>query len=122
MVTNMKKKKLALCLFGAIIGFVNALFGAGGGMICVPLLKKIGLEQKNAQATTLCVILPLTVISAGIYLFKGYMNISDAFVYIIPGFVGSIAAVLIFKKIQNSTMKKIFALFMLWAGIRLISK
>lgn len=91
-------------------------------MICVPLLKKIGLEQKNAQATTLCVILPLTVISAGIYLFKGYMNISDAFVYIIPGFVGSFAAVLIFKKIQNSTMKKIFALFMLWAGIRLISK
>lgn len=118
----MKKDKIKLCFFGAAIGFINAIFGAGGGMICVPLLKKLGCSQKCAQATTLCVILPLTIISASVYLFKGYMNFSDAFVYIIPGFVGSIAAVIIFKKIQNDTMKKIFAVFMLWAGMRLITK
>ena len=57
----MKTKKY---LFGFLIGIVNALFGAGGGMIAVPFLRTLGLSQKQAQATAICVILPLTVVSA----------------------------------------------------------
>ncbi|MGN0468331.1 MAG: sulfite exporter TauE/SafE family protein [Acutalibacteraceae bacterium] len=115
----MKKR---LWLYGILIGFINALFGAGGGMIAVPILKKSGLEQKKAQATTICIILPLTLITSAIYLIKGYVSFSDAVPFIIPGFVGAVIGSTVFKKLSNNFLSKIFALFMIWAGIRLILK
>ena len=111
------KKKLVLC--GAVIGFINSLFGAGGGMVCVPLLKKCGLDQKAAQATTISIILPLSIVTAVIYLLKGYVKISDATIFVIPGFCGAIAGCTVFRKLSNNMLCKIFALFMLWAGIRM---
>ena len=68
-------KKLNLIAGGFFVGIVNALFGAGGGMIAVPLLTKNGLSQKEAQATAVSVILPLTVITSVIYYFQGNLNI-----------------------------------------------
>ena len=48
-------------LTGGLCGVLNGLFGAGGGIAAVPLLKAGGLEQKKAHATSLAVILPLAV-------------------------------------------------------------
>ena len=53
---------------GAACGLLNGLFGAGGGMAAVPLLKAGGLPQKKAHATSLAVILPLAAVSAAFYL------------------------------------------------------
>ncbi|MBQ8029268.1 MAG: sulfite exporter TauE/SafE family protein [Clostridia bacterium] len=113
----MKKK---LCFFGLLTGLINAAFGAGGGIVCVSLLKKMGIEQKRAQATTVCVILPLTVITSTFYLLKGYLSLSDSFIYILPGFFGSVLGSLILKKINNDFLGKLFSLFMIWAGLRMI--
>lgn len=115
----MKKKT---CIYAVAVGFINTLFGAGGGMIAVPMLKKLGLEQKEAQATTICIILPLTVISCTIYLLKGFVTFSDALPYLIPGLCGSILGTAVFKKLSNKFLKRAFAVFMLWAGIKLITK
>lgn len=60
-------KKLGLALLGAAVGTVNVLIGAGGGILAVPILKKSGLDQKEAQANAVAVILPLTAISLIIY-------------------------------------------------------
>lgn len=117
----MKKETKKLCIFGILIGFINALFGAGGGMIAVPLLKNAGCEQKTAQATALCIILPLTLITSCIYLLNGFVKISDAIAFIIPGFFGAILGSGIFQKFSNSILKKAFAVFMLWAGIKMIT-
>lgn len=115
----MKKK---MWIYGVLIGFINSLFGAGGGMIAVPLLKNLGLDQKKAQATTICIILPLSVVTSAIYLLKGYVTFSDALPFIIPGFFGAIIGTVLLKKINNKILKNIFAIFMLWAGLRLIMK
>ena len=112
--------KLSETIYGITVGIVNSLLGAGGGMISVPAMKKIGLSQKKAQATTLAVILPLTIISAIIYLLNGEFSISDALRYIPFGFVGSLLGVRLMEKADSGILKKIFALFMLWAGIRMI--
>ncbi len=115
----MKKK---ICVYGILIGFINSLFGAGGGMIAVPFLKNLGLEQKKAQATTVSIIFPLTLVTSAIYLLRGYVTFSDAVPYIIPGFLGAILGSCILKKFNNTLLKNIFAIFMIWAGIRLIFK
>lgn len=109
-------------LSGIVVGVVNGVFGAGGGMIAVPLLKKSGLDQKSAHANAVAVILPITVISAILYLFKGNVSFSDSFAYIPTGLIGSIIATFALQKFSNKLLQKIFALFMIYAGIRLLMR
>lgn len=116
----MKNKKLSVALFGISIGFINGLLGAGGGMLAVPLLKKYGLSQKAAQQNAIAVILPITALSAIMYLLKDYVNLSESFAYLPTGFLGAIIATFLMKKISNKWLKRIFAFFMLYAGIRLL--
>ena len=98
---------------------VNALFGAGGGMIAVPVIKSKGKTQKEAQACTIAVILPLCILSAMIYRLRGYYTFTESFGYIPFAFLGGISGTLILKKIPDSVLKKIFAGFMLYLGIRM---
>lgn len=119
---KLKKDKLFPLVFGGLIGIVNGLFGAGGGMIAVPLLKKMGFEQKEAHANAVAVILPITVASAVLYTIKDYVNLSDAFIYIPTGVLGSVIGTAILRKISPFYLKKIFGLFMLYAGARLLLK
>lgn len=115
-------KKIKLIVGGAAVGVINALFGAGGGMIAVPLLAKNGLSQKEAQATAVSVILPLAIISGGVYLFRDELSLMTAVPYIIPGMFGAVLGALILKRLPDRILKKIFALFMIWAGIRMVMK
>ena len=107
--------------FGFMIGLVNALFGAGGGMIAVPFLKTLGLSQKQAQATAICVILPLTLVSAAIYYKRGYVTFSDAKPFLLFGFFGALLGTVLLSKLKNSFLQSAFSLFMLWAGFRLVT-
>ena len=102
-----KSKKILTAVSGLTIGAVNGLMGAGGGMIAVPLLKKCGMEQKSAHTNAVAVILPICVLSAGLYLKNGYVSIGDALPYVPTGITG---------------LKRVFALFMIYAGIRLLLK
>jgi len=107
---------------GVIIGAVNGLFGAGGGMIAVPILKRGGLSQNEAHENAVAVILPITVISAVIYCLKGYVKMTDALPFIPLGLVGSFIGSKIIRKISPKILKGIFSAFMIYAGIRLIVK
>lgn len=118
----MKNKNLLTCLSGIAIGVVNGLLGAGGGMIAVPLLKKLGFSQKQAHANAIAVILPITVLSAILYLVKDYVAFKDAFVYMPSGLLGALLGTYILKKISPSWLKRIFGIFMVYAGVRLLMK
>lgn len=115
-------KKIKLIAGGFLVGVINSLFGAGGGMIAVPLLTSHGLSQKEAQATAVSVILPLTVITTIIYFIQGNLNISEAVPYILPGIIGAVIGSFVLKMLPDKVLKKIFALFMIWAGARMIFK
>ncbi len=116
------KKNIITAALSVFTGFINGLLGAGGGMIAVPLLKKSGFSQKKAQENAIAVILPITVLSSVIYIMNGYVGISDALPYIPGGLIGAFLGTRLMKKISNKWLKRIFAAFMLWAGIRLLLK
>ena len=109
-------------LIGILIGSINIILGAGGGMVTVPFYKKIGMEQKSAQINAVATILPITIISSIIYLFQGNVNFSDAYIYLIPGLIGSVTGTFLIKKMSNSILTISFAIFMIWAGVRLFFK
>lgn len=108
--------------FGVIIGLINGIFGAGGGMIAVPMLKRSGFEQKDAHANAVAVILPITVISAILYLAKGKVTLTDSLFFLPTGVIGSVIATFLLQKFSNKLLQKIFAVFMIYAGIRLLAR
>lgn len=109
-------------LLGVLVGLVNGCFGAGGGLIAVPALKKMGFEQKSAHANAVALILPITVVSAVLYLVKGYVSLSDSFIFLPTGLLGSLLGTAALKKISPFWLKKVFGGFMVYAGIRLLLK
>ncbi len=116
------KKSFIKVFTGILIGLVNSVLGAGGGMIAVPALKKYGMSQTKAQASAIAIILPLSIISAVCYIFNGNVKISDSLIYLLPGVAGAVTGAIILPKIPIKILKKIFAGFMIWAGIRLLIK
>ena len=117
-----KNKKFITVFSGLAIGIVNGLLGAGGGMLAVPLLKKCGMEQKDAHINAVAVIFPICVISAGLYLFNGNVTLSDALYFVPTGVIGSVIGTVIIKKISPVLLKKIFGFLMIYAGVRLLMK
>lgn len=116
------KKKLGVFGIGFLIGAVNGIFGAGGGIMAVPLLRKMGLEKKPAHTNAVAVILPISVLSGVMYLLKGYVTFSAALPYIPSGVVGAVLGTYILKKISPLWLKRIFGIFIIYAGVRLLLK
>ena len=115
-------KKSYKYIMGFFIGLINSLIGACGGIITVAVLKKDGMSLKEAHANAIAVILPLSVISALFYFFKSYSDINDAFIFIPGGIAGAIAGGILLNKIPQNVLKKIFAVFIIWAGVRMLIK
>lgn len=66
---------LLIVLSGCGIGFINGFLGGGGGVLVVAVfLALYALPQKNAHATALLVILPISLISALVYLLNGSVD------------------------------------------------
>ena len=115
------KKTVVLGVAGLFIGFVNGLFGAGGGMLAVPLLTVVaGLNTKRSHATAILVILPLCLVSAVIYLSKGVYD-KDVFAPTILGVViGGLMGAYALKKCSNIALQILFYGVMLLAGLKMI--
>lgn len=105
-----------------VTGLISSLFGAGGGLVAVPLFKSSGLDQKQAQASAIAVILPLCIINASIYYFLGYFSLDDALGYIPFGIIGTLIGTALMKKLPDKILKKIFAGFMIYTGINILMR
>lgn len=113
----MKKK---YWIYSVAVGIINGLLGSGGGMIAVPALEKSGLEARKAHACSVAVILPLSLMSAALYLWRGDVTLADSFIYIPGGIIGALLGAWLLPKIPAGVLKKIFGIFAVWAGVRLI--
>lgn len=114
------KNKLKVWGGGLVTGLLNGLFGAGGGMVAVPALQKYGLSTKEAHATSISIIMPLSVVSAAIYLFKGSLSISDALVCLPGGIAGAVVGAMFLKKLKPAWIHKIFGALILFAAGRIL--
>ncbi len=114
-------KKITLtALLGTLTGIVNGLLGAGGGMIAVPSLRRLGLEQKEAHANAVAVILFLAIFSAFLYVYEGRVTLTDPLIYIPSGIAGAVLGTFILRKITARALGRIFGAFMIYSGVRMI--
>jgi uncharacterized membrane protein YfcA len=104
--------------FGA--GVINGLLGAGGGMVVVPLLSALGVRGKKSHATALMVIVPLSLVSAILYLVQGRVTVMDALPWLPGSLLGAYLGSRLMPKISTGWLKLVFGGLMLWGGIRLL--
>lgn len=104
---------------GALAGLVNGLFGAGGGMVLVPLLERKGLiRPREVFASAIAVMLPISAVSFMIYALHGSVDFGAAMPYLLGGAMGGLIGGLLYRKIPTKLLHKALGLFILWGGIR----
>lgn len=118
-----KAQKIKFGILGFIAGILNGIFGAGGGLLVVPMLQSQEIEPKKAHATSIAIILPLSAISAGMYLFNGISMDWGQFGVVVPlGLIGAVLGSLLLAKMQNKLLKKLFGLIMIFSAMRIFFK
>lgn len=103
---------------GVGVGLMNGLLGAGGGMIMVPVLELLGVRGKKSHATSLAVIVPLSLLSAALYWQRGWFSPMDALPYLLPGLAGALVGGWLMGRLQTRWLKIAFGLLLIWGGIK----
>jgi uncharacterized membrane protein YfcA len=124
-VTKERKRKyrnFVLCAaIGLVTGVANGLFGSGGGTVAVPaMVHFLKVEEHTAHATAISVILPLTLVSSIFYISKGYVDWALTLKVTLGGMAGGYIGAKLLKKCPDKVLRKIFAVFMAAAGIKMI--
>ena len=102
-----------------LAGIVNGLFGGGGGMVLLPLLgKEKSLAGRALFANSVAIILPICMVSVAASALRGTLPLMQALPYCLGGLIGGMVGGKLFKKLPPRWLKRTFALFLLYAGIR----
>lgn len=108
---NLKNAGAGLCA-----GLCNGLFGAGGGTVAVIALEKAGLSPRQAHATAISIMLPLSTASGIVYAVGGGVD-WHALLWVAPALAaGSALGARLTGKMRGKTLKLIFGIVMLAAG------
>lgn len=114
-----KKKTVGMILSGLCAGTVNGLFGAGGGMILVPLLARwTELEEEEIFPASISVMLPVCLVSLGVSAIHTPLPFSRAFPYLFGSAIGGVLAGVLGKRIPVVWLHRILGAFILWGGVR----
>lgn len=114
-------KHKAVYLFGgAAVGAANGLFGGGGGMIAVPILKGAGRSARSAHATAIAVILPASAVSALVYLLGGNIPLAVFLPVALGVLSGGFFGAKLLVRVPQRAVTFAFALLMLAAGLRML--
>jgi uncharacterized membrane protein YfcA len=117
---EVKKSRTKYAFMGFGAGILNGLFGAGGGVVVVPMLESLGLESKKAHATSVALILPATLISTLLYYFNGTIDLLSSAVYLPTGLIGAAIGAYILKRIDVKWLKLLFAGLIIAGAVRIL--
>ena len=110
---------LVVVLAGFAVGYFSAMFGVGGGVIMVPfMVLVVGLTQHAAEGTSLLVIIPTAIAGVTIHLRKGFVSPARGFLLGAGGVVGAILGASLALRIEEGSLTKTFAVFVIVFGAR----
>ncbi|SDA21139.1 hypothetical protein SAMN02910447_01780 [Ruminococcus sp. YE71] len=114
--SDISKQKLAAVGFAS--GLVNGLFGAGGGMLAVPMLEQNGCDPKKAHITSVCMMLTFSMVSIIVYTARGSLEPAQTLGYLPFGALGAAVGCLAMKRIRPLTLQRLFSCLMIYFGLK----
>lgn len=112
-------KKLRSLAAGTAAGAVNGLFGAGGGMVLVPLLSLVAhFSEEEIFTSSIAIILPICLVSLAATAWTSQIPWQEALPYLPGSAIGGFLAGKYGKKIPVLWLHRGLGLMILWGGIR----
>ena len=112
----MLSSPIGLCVAGFCAGAVNGLFGAGGGMVLIPLMELLTKsDDRDLFSSSITVILPICLVSLAM---SGTISITEALPYLPGSAIGGFLAVRYGRKIPTVWLHRTLGILIIWGGIR----
>ncbi|MCL2617774.1 MAG: TSUP family transporter [Defluviitaleaceae bacterium] len=106
---------------GVATGFLNGLLGAGGGMVMLLFLKRgTDLPAHKAHATSLAIMLPLSVLSACVYAGSTQISWQTALWLCLGGMAGGFAGARLLKRVKPRYLGKVLGAVLIFSAVRMV--
>lgn len=103
------KKYYKEIIIGALTGFLNGLFGAGGGSVVVPAMEKfLNIDEKKSHSTAIAIILMMSLVSSATYIYKGFFDFKLWALVSLGGIAGGFVGAKLLGKLPKKWLKIIF--------------
>ena len=114
-------KKTGATISGTAAGAIHGLFGAGGGMVLIPLLSALaGITGTDLFPNSVAVILPISLVTLSVTALRTPLPWPEAIPWMIGSAVGGILAGHFGKKIPVKWLHRVLGLMILYGGVRYI--
>lgn len=112
------------CVLGLLVGVLSGMVGIGGGIMIVPMLVYFGgMSQHKAQGTSLGALLaPIGVLAFWEYYKAGNVDIKAAILIAVTFTIGGYFGGRYAQQISEPMLRKIFAVMLILAAIRMLTK
>ena len=110
-------------LIGLAGGVLAGMLGVGGGVLFVPgLVIFLGLDQHQAEATSLLAIIPVAIV--GTYTQDRFGNVrrADALMLGVLSLAGAAGGVALANALSGRALRDAFAAFLLFVAAQLVRK
>jgi uncharacterized membrane protein YfcA len=110
---------LAIAL-GITAGVLAGMFGVGGGILFVPTLVVLGLDQLEAQGTSLLAILPTVLVGAWNQRRYGNLRVRTALVVGVSSVLGVELGARLVTQLPETTLRRLFAILLFVVAAQLV--
>jgi len=118
---SIEKKYFGLILAGFCAGAVNGLFGAGGGMVLIPLLSLLtSLQDRDMFSGSIAIILPMCIVSLIATALTGSICWQESLPYLPGSALGGYLAFRYGGRIPAKWLHRGLGILIVWGGIRYI--
>ena len=115
----MRKSKWGMVLSGAGAELVAGLFGAGGGLVLVPLLTMLtDVAEDSVFASSISIVLPICLTSIAVTALSAGIALRPALPYLLGSAIGGLCAAVWGQKIPARWLHRGLGLLILWGGYR----
>lgn len=115
------KQIILLVLVGVFGGVINGLFGAGAGLLLVPLIQLVSrLDEKKVHATTLGCVMLMCISSSVVFFVHKQIDYKLTLWCFIGSLAGAILGIFLLQKFKNKVINIIFSCLLIVAGILMI--
>ena len=107
-------------LLGLTAGVFAGMFGVGGGILFVPALVVLGLDQLEAQGTSLLAILPTVLAGTWNQRRYGNLRVRTAVIVGLVSIVGVEIGARVVTELPESSLRRLFAVLLFAVAAQLV--